>query len=208
MTAGSAAFGDDRGIADAFYTVLSAGIVLLAGLAISSVVLNTATHQGQAVADRLDAPGGTGLKKGLYTFYYVADQSADFASSDPGRIPPGSFIALRPEPAIAISKTSLPPDAPTAGGMAIWAGYIYVDRAGDYTFELESVDGSWLWVDGVLIADNHGIHPKKTVYSASIHLAEGRHAVKARYFYTLADNAWCHVLVGSDGSRSEPAYYR
>ena len=45
--------------------------------------------------------------------------------------------------------------------MAIWAGYIYIDQAGDYTFELESVDGSWLWVDGVLIADNHGSPPQK-----------------------------------------------
>ena len=93
MTARRTAFADDRGIADAFYTVLSAGIVLLAGLAISSVVLNTATHQGQAVADRLDAPGGTGLKKGLYTFYYAAGQSADFTSADPDRIPPGSFVS-------------------------------------------------------------------------------------------------------------------
>jgi PA14 domain len=208
MIARRTAFADDRGIADAFYTVLSAGIVLLAGLAISSVVLNTATHQSQAVADRLDAPGGTGLKKGLYTFYYATDQSADFSSADPGRIPPGSFVTLCPEPAISLSKANLPPGAPAAGGMAIWAGYIYVDRTGDYAFELESVDGSWLWVDGILIADNHGIHPKKSVYSASIRLAEGRHTVKARYFYTVADNAWCHVLIGGNGSRSEPAFYR
>ncbi|HEY3272969.1 MAG TPA: PA14 domain-containing protein [Methanocella sp.] len=208
MTAPGTTFGDDRGIADAFYTVLSVGIVLLAGLAISSVVLNTATHQGEAVADQLDAPGGTGLKKGLYTFYYAAAESADFSSADPGRIPPGSFVALRPEPALALSKSSLPPGAPAAGGIAIWAGYIYVDRACDYTFELESVDGSWLWVDGVLIADNHGVHPKKSVNSIGIRLGEGRHAIKARYFYTTAENAWCHVLMGSNGSRSEPVYYR
>jgi hypothetical protein len=208
MTVRGTTFADDRGIADAFYTVLSAGIVLLAGLAISLVVLNTATHQGQAVADRLDAPGGTGLKKGLYTFYYAADPSADLSSANPDRITPGSFVALCPEPALAISKSGLPAGAPAARGMAICAGYIYIDRTGDYTFELESVDGSWLWIDGVLVADNHGIHPKKSVYSAAIRLAGGRHAIKARYFYTTADNAWCHVLIGGDGSRSEPAYYR
>jgi hypothetical protein len=199
---------NDMGIADAFYTVLSAGIVLLAGLAISSVVLNTATHQGQAVADRLDTPGGSGLKKGLYTFYYASDRSSDFSSANPGRIPPGSFIALRPEPAIALSESSLPPGAPASGGMAIWAGYIYADRAGDYTFELESVDGSWLWVDGALVADNHGVHPKKALYSAAVHLDAGRHAVKARYFYTDARSAWCHVLINAGGTWYEPAYYR
>jgi hypothetical protein len=202
------ALADDRGIADAFYTVLSAGIVLLAGLAISSVVLNAAMHQGQAVADRLDSPGGTGLKKGLYTFYYAADTSADFSSADPGRIPPGNFVAMRPEPAVALSKSSLPAGAPASGGIAIWAGFIYVDRAADYIFEVESVDGSWLWVDGVPLADNHGIHPKKAVYSPAVHLDAGRHAVKARYFYTDARSAWCHVLINAGGIWSEPAYYR
>jgi hypothetical protein len=199
---------DDRGIADAFYTVISAGIVLLAGLAISSLVLNSAMHQGQAVADRLDAVDSTGLKKGLYTFYYTVGPSADLTSADPGRIPPGSFIAMRPEPSVALSKTSLPSGAPASAGMAIWAGYIYVDRAGDYAFKLESVDGSWLWMDGALIADNHGIHQKNAVYSATVHLEAGRHTVKARYFYTDTENAWCNVLVNVDGIWSEPAYYR
>jgi hypothetical protein len=98
---------DDRGIADAFYTVLSTGIVLLAGLAIASVVLNAAAHQGQAVADRLDAPGA-GYQKGLYAFYYTADKSADFSSADPCRIPPGGYVTLRTEPGIALSKSGLP----------------------------------------------------------------------------------------------------
>jgi hypothetical protein len=199
---------DDGGIADAFYTILSVGIVLLAGLAISSVVLNVATHQGQAAIDRLDSPGGTGQKKGLYAFYYTVDPAADFSSSDPGRIPPGDFVSLRTEPAIALSESGLPPGAPSTGGLAIWAGYICIDRAGDYTFELESVDGSWLWVDGVLLADNPGVHPKKDVYSTAVHLEAGRHTFKARYFYTSKVSAWCRILINSGGIWSEPVYCR
>jgi hypothetical protein len=208
MMADSKLSADDRGIADAFYTVLSAGIVLLAGLAISAVVLNVAAHQGQAAADRLDATGGTGLKRGLYTFYYAADPGADFSSADPGRIPPGDFVGLYPEPSIALNGPGLPPGAPASGGLAIWAGYVSAGEAGDYVFELESVDGSWLWVDGILVADNHGIHPKKAVYSAAVHLDAGRHSIKARYFYTSAESAWCHVLFSAGGAWSEPAYYR
>jgi hypothetical protein len=199
---------DDRGIADAFYTVLSIGIVLLAGLAISSVVLNTATHQSQALADRLDTPGSTGLKKGLYTFYYAADQSADYTSADPGMIPPGSFVTMRPEPSIALSPAGLPAGAPASGGIAIWAGYIHIDVAGDYVFELESVDGSWLWVDGIIIADNHGVHIKKAVYSDTVHLEAGRHTIKVRCFYTDAQNAWCRVLFNAGDTWAEPACYR
>lgn len=199
---------DDRGIADAFYTVLSAGIVLLAGLAISSIVLNAAMHQGQAAADRLDVPGSTGFRKGLYAFYYVTDPSADFSSADPGMIPPGSFVAMRPEPSIALSKPVLPPGAPSSGGMAIWAGYVYIDRAGDYTFRLESVDGSWLWIDGTLIAANPGVHPKTAVCSAPIRLAAGCHPIKARHFYTDAESAWCQVSIGMGDNWSAPACYR
>jgi hypothetical protein len=198
---------DDRGIADAFYTVLSTGIVLLAGLAISSVVLNAATHQGQAVAGRLDVPGA-GYQKGLYAFYYTADKSADFSSADPGRIPPGGYIRLRTEPGVALSKSGLPSDAPASGGLIIWTGYVYVERAGDYKFMLESTDGAWLWVDGTMIADNHGIHAKTAVYSPTAHLSAGYHAFKARYFYTSEDSAWCHIDINGEGSGPEPAFFR
>jgi hypothetical protein len=199
---------DDRGIADALYTVLSAGIVVLAGLAIAAVVLGVAGQQGKAVADRLDGPGGAGLKKGLYAFYYTVDPSADYASADPGQVPPGDFIASRPEPSLALDKSGLPPGAPPSGGMAIWTGYLVVSGAGDYAFELESAGGSWLWVDGVLIADNHGAHPLKAVYSPTIHLNAGRHAVKARYFYTDADRAYCKVRINAGGTWSVPLFYR
>ena len=79
---------------------------------------------------------------------------------------------------------------------------------GDYTFRLESADGSWLWVDGSLIADNPGVHPPATVYSAPVYLSAGRHVIKAKCFYTDADSASCHVSIGTGGTWSEPVFYR
>jgi hypothetical protein len=73
---------------------------------------------------------------------------------------------------------------------------------------LECTDGAWLWIDGSLIADNHGIHPKTAVYSTTMHLEAGHHAVKARYFYTSVESAWCHVLINGNDSWSVPAYFR
>jgi len=198
----------DQGVADAFYTVLSTGLVVLAGLAIAAVVLGVAGQQGTAVADRLDGPGGTGLKKGLYAFYYTVDQPADYASADPGGVPPGDFVASRTEPSIALDSDSLPPGAPPSGGMAVWTGYVLISEAGDYAFELESAGGSWLWVDGAMIADNHGDHPLRAVCSPAIPLIAGRHAVKARYFYTDAEQAFCKVRINADGTWSIPAFYR
>ncbi|MGA9140384.1 MAG: PA14 domain-containing protein [Methanocella sp.] len=201
-------FADDHAIADAFYTLLSAGIVVMAGLAISAVVLGMAGQQGEAVAGQIESIGEAGMEKGLYAFYYTVDVSVDFSSSDPGRIPPGDYLSTRIDPGISLDRSSLPGNAPASGGMAVWAGYVYIREPGDYTFRLESADGSWLWVDGSLIADNRGVHPSSTVYSASVHLTSGCHAIKAKCFYTDADTASCHVSIGTGGIWSEPVYYR
>lgn len=199
---------NDTAIADAFYTVLSAGIVVLAGLAISAVVLGMAGQQGKAVAGQAGGIGDAGMAKGLYAFYYTVDVSGDLSSSNPDMVPPGDYIITRTDPGISLDRYSLPENAPESGGMAIWAGYVSVNVPGDYTFRLESTDGSWLWVDGSLIVDNHGMHPPVTLYSAPVYLSAGCHAIKAKYFYTDADSASCHVSIGTDGTWSEPVFYR
>jgi len=92
--------------------------------------------------------------------------------------------------------------------MALCACYLSVRVPVDFTFRLDSSDGSWLWLDGSLIADNHGGHPPVTVDSAPVHLSAGCHVIKAKCFYTDADSASCHVLIGTDGTWSEPVFYR
>jgi hypothetical protein len=59
-----------------------------------------------------------------------------------------------------------------------------------------------------LIIDNHGAHPLEAVSSAPVHLGEGRHIIKARYFYTDAGQACCRVLINIGGTWSVPAFYR
>ena len=200
--------GDETAVADAFYTVLSAGIVVLAGLAISAVVLGMAGQQGKTIAGQTGGIGDAGMEKGLYAFYYTTEVSGDLSSSDPDRFLPGDYLCTRTDPGISLDSSSLPENAPASGGMAVWAGYVSVREPGDYTFRLESADGSWLWVDGSLIAENHGVHPSGTVYSGPVHLSAGCHVIKAKYFYTYADSASCHVSIGKDGIWPEPVYYR
>ena len=67
-------------------------------------------------------------------------------------------------------------------GYAIrFEGKLEVDRAGNYTFRVASDDGSKLWVDGKLIADNDGIHPTSEK-SGRVRLDKGRHEVVVGYF--------------------------
>ena len=199
---------DNSAIAEAFYTVLSAGIVVLAGLAVSAIVLGMVGQQSKSVSEQAAGIGDAGMTRGLLAFYYTVDASGDLSSPDPDNILPGDFILTRTDPGISLDRSSLPGHMPASGGMAVWAGYILIREPGDYTFRLESADGSWLWIDGALIADNHGIHPSSAVYSAPVYLSAGCHAIKAKYFYTDADSASCRVSIGTGGTWSVPALYR
>lgn len=57
----------------------------------------------------------------------------------------------------------------------------FVENAGVYTFRLETDDGSWLWIDGNLVIDNHGMHGA-TPATAAIYLSAGMHVLGFKYF--------------------------
>jgi len=62
-----------------------------------------------------------------------------------------------------------------------FAAYIDIVKTGEYTFYLQSDDGSRLEVDGDLIVDNDGLHPLTEV-QGSLTLSEGRHHLLVEYF--------------------------
>lgn len=53
--------------------------------------------------------------------------------------------------------------------------------AGNYTFQTSSDDGSWLWVDGVQVVLNSGLHATES-REGTIYLAAGRHVLSFKYF--------------------------
>ncbi len=56
-----------------------------------------------------------------------------------------------------------------------------VTNAGSYSFDLTSDDGAQLWIDGVLLADNDGVHGQQSV-SGSTSLSQGEHLIEILYF--------------------------
>lgn len=189
---------DDSGIADAFYTVLSVGMVLLAGIAISSAVLSMASGEGKKAADRMAAFDDGGMKKGLYGFYYEMDApSSNLSSADPADIYLKRLASERTDEAIAFNQASS--DVPIDNGNIIWTGYLYVPKDGNYTFELSSTDGSWLWIDGIQAIDNHGLHGTAPKLSATVRLTPGYHPVKVRYFYRSLKTASCNLRWDASG---------
>jgi YVTN family beta-propeller protein len=56
-----------------------------------------------------------------------------------------------------------------------------VTRAGDYDFYTTSDDGSRLYIDGLLVVDNDGLHGAVTV-AATVALGVGAHSLRVEYF--------------------------
>ncbi|HEX7137560.1 MAG TPA: PA14 domain-containing protein, partial [Vicinamibacterales bacterium] len=63
---------------------------------------------------------------------------------------------------------------------ATWSGSILAPQAGSYEFATESDDGSQVYVDGRLVVDNGGIHPRRRV-SGTTELSRGPHTLLILY---------------------------
>ncbi len=61
-----------------------------------------------------------------------------------------------------------------------WTGMIYIPAGGVYRFALASDDASRLWIDEILVVDNVGTHPTRTV-DGRANLAPGFRRIRLRY---------------------------
>jgi hypothetical protein len=183
---------DDKGVADAMYTVMSVAIVMVLAIAVSGVVLSTTMKQSDDVNSQVTAYDAGGMRKGACVFYYTVDALAsDFSSGDPNDIVLKSSEGERTDLSVAFSAANAPDNAPGNDGCVIWSGYVYAPSDGTYMFQLASSDGSWLWVDGSQAIDNHGQHGMQAIKSSGIQLTKGYHTVKVRYFYRSIQAASC-----------------
>ncbi|MEM9619754.1 MAG: cadherin domain-containing protein [Pseudomonadota bacterium] len=64
---------------------------------------------------------------------------------------------------------------------AKYEGQLLVEEGGSYTINLASDDGSMLFIDGVAVLDNDGLHGTRT-RSVTVDLDEGAHDIEVRYF--------------------------
>lgn len=86
--------------------------------------------------------------------------------------------------------------------------------AGIYRFRLSSDDGAWLWIDGSLVAETHGLHPERETIGERW-LAAGEHTLGFKYFERTAQammsyewqppgtSAWSTIPVSVGGGASQ-----
>ena len=105
---------------------------------------------------------------------------------------------------------------------ARWTGFIHIVTAGSYNFELESDDGSWMWLNGVLFIENGGEHGMEKK-SSRIDLQPGHHSVRFHYYnhaggagmiarYDRGDLGWALLpgvtIHGGVCNACSPGYYK
>jgi putative glucoamylase/PA14 domain-containing protein len=76
-------------------------------------------------------------------------------------------------------------------------GFISIDQPGTYTFYTNSDDGSNLYIDGVLVVDNDGLHGEQE-RSGTISLTAGKHLIKVD-FIEADGNALLEVSYAGPG---------
>ena len=64
----------------------------------------------------------------------------------------------------------------------IWDGYLDIDTNDTYTFQLQSDDGSYLYVDDALLIDFGWLHDGSAVETASIPLSPGLHHITVKHY--------------------------
>jgi hypothetical protein len=62
-----------------------------------------------------------------------------------------------------------------------YTGRFWIDKPGEYRWELTSDDGSMLFIDNQLVIDNGGLHPPVTM-TGKIQLDGGIHSIRVPYF--------------------------
>lgn len=103
-----------------------------------------------------------------------------------------------PDEAGAAAFRAVVPKTPDQLFAARWTGCFRIGNAGLYTFCAYSDDGSFLYVDGVLAADNGGVHPAGQTCGAPVHLKAGIHALRVDFFENFGNTAMRALYTGHD----------
>lgn len=70
--------------------------------------------------------------------------------------------------------------------VAVWEGYLLIREDRTHRFQLESDDGSRLYLDGTLLIDNWGEHSRRAM-DAETAVKSGRHRIRIEYQQVLHD---------------------
>ncbi len=86
----------------------------------------------------------------------------------------------------------------------LYNGYLKITESAIYSFELQSDDGSVLWLEDYELINNDGLHGKKTK-TATIYLEKGFYKLKLAYFDTSLTEVLNIFITSSDNVKQKIA---
>jgi hypothetical protein len=119
----------------------------------------------------------TGVQSGLLGSLYIGDGSLLAGVPDFSQMTASTQEVMSDMTALG----ALPDQVETDDYALRYTGYVQVPEAGYYIFSTTSDDGSLMWVDGVQIVSNDGLHEEAT-QSGGIWLKAGAHPVEVGFF--------------------------
>lgn len=84
----------------------------------------------------------------------------------------------------------------------VFTGSLEIEKADDYTFWLNSNDGSRLYIDGKLVIDHDGMHGAEEK-AGGIHLNAGRHKIRIEFFQA-GGGVFLQLLIEGGGMKKQP----
>ena len=134
-----------------------------------------------------------------YNIYWGRDSDNTIAMGNPGLLgeyfylssTPNSMPALTSSPDVVQIESQLnqPETTNVWPGLSVsenfaarWTGYINITTGGTYFFTLSSNDGSQLYINNALVADNDGLHELQSVTSQGLYLLPGLQSLQVLFF--------------------------
>ena len=135
------------------------------------------------------------LELGFATEYYyvgeeIGDSGPDLESVKPDATTTSQSIDLE-------ATRSWPDGFPEECVAARWSGFFAIDTSGQYKFSTESNDGSHLWISGLMVVDNGGLHGMRKMEGVAA-LAAGLHTMKADFFVSSGSPGMIVRMSGPD----------
>ncbi len=156
-----------------------------------------------------DGTGGSSEDPWVYEYYDLdpAGEPANLAAA--GFTLNGGRDHADTPTATGVASSITPTDYDTADDFALkFSSELTVTTGGTYTFSTSSDDGSKVFINGVEVVDNDGLHGTATA-SGSITLPPGEHLVEIIYFENNGGNTLSGTISGPDtgGSAVDLASY-
>lgn len=131
----------------------------------SAVYSATYLHKGYKAAATGVNPTGKGIRFNAYFRSFGSAKDINGQADSTGALPAFDINPFLPKNAFSI----------------VYEGYIKVEKDGIYEFDLNSDDGTLLYIGDELVADNDGEHAPEEK-TAIVPLRKGFHKVKLQYF--------------------------